>query len=82
MRRSADQIDKLAIDRSCRIISLTENLWKIIHGSVEDYFSTLKDKIDREVSVIQTIETASDMLEEGIHLLSKVINRQFDDQRF
>jgi hypothetical protein len=74
------EINKIAIDRSCRIISLTDEYHKIIDNiTVEEYFSTLQSLIDHKHSSILRIETASKILEDSILLLSRLINKEFND---
>jgi hypothetical protein len=78
---SLDKLREIAIDRSCKIISLTDEWHGFINLSVEQFFSTLQSYIDKNISSIQAIETTSKILKECIVLLSNLINKEFDDKK-
>lgn len=69
-----------ALNTSCRTISLTDVWIDYESMSVKSYFSTLQSYIDREISSIQRIHTASTVLEGSIKNLSNLINREFNDE--
>lgn len=73
-------INKISLDRSCRVISLTEEWHENIDNiNLKTYFSTLQSIIDLEHSSILRVETASKILEESVKLLSNLINKEFND---
>lgn len=77
---SIERINTIALDRSCRVISLTEDWHENIDNiNMKSYFSTLQSIIDRKHSSILKVETASKILEESIKLLSDLINKEFND---
>lgn len=75
------KINKLASDRTCKIISLTDEWQEFVNLSTKEFFSTLKSLIDKKISSIQAIELTSQILEESILILSKSINKEFADER-
>lgn len=78
---SMEDIQKIAINRSCRIVSLTEEWHENLPSiTVKSYFSTLQNLIDKKHSSILRLETASKILEESIILLSRLINAEFNDR--
>lgn len=77
-----ESVNKIALDRSCRVVSLTEEWHENVDNiTIKNYFSTLQSIIDRKHSSILKVETASKILEESIKLLSNLINKEFNDDK-
>lgn len=81
--QSIGEFNRKAIDRSCRIVSLTDEWHEYIQDMpLKTYFSTLKDHVDQKYSSIQRLDTASIVLHDCIKLLSNLINTEFRDNDF
>jgi len=75
------KFNQTALDRKCTIISLTDVWYDYTQLSVKEFFSTLQSNIDKEISSLQRIETASKILQDNIKFLSNLINKEFRDKK-
>lgn len=75
------KFNQTALDRKCKIISLTDVWYDYTQLSVKEFFSTLQSNIDKKISSLQRIETASRILQDNIKFLSNLINKEFRDKK-
>jgi len=77
---SIDEVNEIAIDRTCKCIFLTREWYELVDFSVKESITQLKGKIEKKLLSAKNIETASGVLQSSIKSLSKLINKEYKDE--
>ncbi|PKP59141.1 MAG: hypothetical protein CVT88_06200 [Candidatus Altiarchaeales archaeon HGW-Altiarchaeales-1] len=75
-----EEINKIAIERTCKCIFLTKEWDELVDLSVKESITQLKGKIEKKLLSAKNIETASGVLQSSIKSLSKLINKEYKDE--